>query len=90
MRSRFRLRHPRGRQTKIHPAGLLTSGSTLGPPSRLRSGMMGLRLPLQLRGSAGFAPASRTPNLAMVNWFEPTRQEDIEPCIGASDRNILV
>jgi hypothetical protein len=50
-----------GRQPN-HPAGLLAWGSHSGPPSRLRSGMMGLRPPIQLRGSAGISPTSRTPD----------------------------
>ncbi len=49
-----------GRQL-MTPAGLLAWGSSSGPPSRLSGGMMGRRPPTQLRGSAGFEPASRAP-----------------------------
>jgi hypothetical protein len=44
-----------------HPTGLLAWVSSSGPPSRgSRGGILGLRPPIQLRGSAGFTPASRT------------------------------
>ena len=45
-----------------YPAGLLAWGSHSGPPS-LRGGIMGRRPPIQLRGSSGFAPASRAPDV---------------------------
>ena len=53
---------------KSHPAGLLAWDSSCGPPSRaVAVASMGLRLPSQLRGSAGFEPASRAPDVPRID-----------------------
>jgi len=56
-----------------YPAGLLAWGSHSGPPSRDSGGIMDRRPPIQLRGSAGFAPASRAPDMKV--YYTAKRQE---------------
>jgi hypothetical protein len=51
-----------GKQFSIASVGLLAWDSSSDSPSRFRSGIVGPRHPSQLRGSAGFQPASRIPS----------------------------
>lgn len=66
---------PHGGQPQSRSTGLLASGSSSDPPSRRNGGFMDRRPPIQLRGSAGFSPASRASNATRsFTQTEPRRQ----------------
>ena len=66
----------RGRQTAKSSGRSPGLGFSLRPAfPRFRGGLMGRRPPLQLRGSAGFSPASRSSDAATIHRIRNARSQ---------------